>query len=117
MIRLAGLDERLRAHAEATLAYAESQGLKPVVVSVRRDYTDQAKLYQNYLAGKSRWPAAPPGQSAHQYGVAFDATVPPDDMPLWIQIRRLFGWHVVEGDAPHAEYPGWSQYRQYLRYS
>jgi predicted amidohydrolase YtcJ len=117
MLGFAGMDERLRHHAEATVSYAEKFGIVPVIISVRRNYAEQAKLYSNYRAGKSKWPANPPGQSAHQYGVAFDATVKPEHQEAWNYIRRGFGWRVHETDPPHAEYPDWQSVRDYLRYS
>lgn len=117
MLGFAGMDPRLRAHAEATVAYAERLGIVPVIVSVRRNEVEQTKLYQNYLAGKSRWPANPPGDSAHQYGVAFDTTVPPAQQEAWNNIRRGFGWTVPPSDIPHAEFPNWRSVRSYLQYS
>jgi len=116
-MRFAGLDERLRPHADATVGYAEKAGLHPVIISVRRRFDEQAKLYSDYRAGLSKWPAAPPGESAHQYGVAFDVVVPAEEQAAWNYIRRGFGWRVSDGDPPHAEFPGWQSVRQYLRYS
>jgi len=43
-----------------------------VVTSARRSRADQWKLHQNWLAGKSKIPAAPPGRSQHELGRAFD---------------------------------------------
>lgn len=117
MLAFAGIDPRLRAHAEATVAYAESVGIKPNIISVRRNYGEQAKLYANYRAGLSKWPAEPPGESAHQYGVAWDSTVKPEQQAAWNAIRRAFGWYVPEQDAPHANYPNWRAVRSALQYS
>jgi len=36
----------------------------------------QTKLYRRYLAGLSRYPAAPPGTSKHELGLAFDVWHP-----------------------------------------
>ena len=117
MISFAGFDPRLRAHAEATVLYAERLGIKPNIISVRRNYGEQAKLYANYKSGLSRWPAEPPGQSAHQYGVAFDSTVKPEHQEAWNAIRRGFGWFVPEQDIPHAAFPNWRAYLAYWQYS
>lgn len=117
MITLAGIDPRLRAHAEATVAYAERLGLSPVVTSVRRSASEQARLLANWKAGLNKYPVAPVGQSAHQYGVAWDSTVPPDQQALWNAIRRAMGWMVPEGDIVHAEYPNWAAYKPALRYT
>jgi len=43
-----------------------------VVTSSFRSTAKQAKLYQRYLSGASKIPAAPPGRSLHGYGLAFD---------------------------------------------
>jgi len=46
------------------------------VTSVRRSYYEQLQLYTDYLSGYSRYPAAPPGQSMHELGRAFDIAAP-----------------------------------------
>ena len=51
---------------------ASANGLQPRVTSVYRSATTQRQLYQRYLSGQSTLPAAPPGRSLHQYGLAFD---------------------------------------------
>ena len=43
-----------------------------VVTSARRSYAKQASLYEKWLRGESEIPAAPPGRSLHQHGLAFD---------------------------------------------
>lgn len=43
-----------------------------VVTSSRRSRSKQAQLYERYRSGQSPIPAAPPGGSLHQYGLAFD---------------------------------------------
>jgi len=43
-----------------------------VVTSTRRTPQEQYRLYQDWLRGKSKIPAAPPGQSMHELGLAFD---------------------------------------------
>jgi len=43
-----------------------------VVTSARRSPRKQSELYNNWVAGKSLIPAAPPGSSLHEYGLAFD---------------------------------------------
>lgn len=45
---------------------------KLVVTSARRSSRKQAELYDRYMRGKSTIPAAPPGRSLHEYGLAFD---------------------------------------------
>lgn len=43
-----------------------------VVTSARRTPQEQYLLYQAFLRGKSKIPAAPPGKSMHEQGLAFD---------------------------------------------
>ena len=61
--------------ANALLTYARRLG--PVTVtSTLRDYATQARLYREFLAGHSKYPAAPPGTSYHEWGRAFDLSAP-----------------------------------------
>lgn len=111
------MDERLRNHAEDTIAYAHRLGIDPIVTSVRRNEAEQRKLYAVYTSGRSRYPASPPGQSSHQYGVAFDTSVPAHQLATWTAVRRAFGWLAPDSDTVHAEWPGWRSYVSDLRYS
>ena len=43
-----------------------------VVTSARRSPRKQQRLYEKYLRGESQIPAAPPGTSLHESGLAFD---------------------------------------------
>lgn len=53
--------------------YDWGRGGGPLIVSsARRSRADQYRLYQNFLAGRSKIPAAPPGRSLHEHGLAFD---------------------------------------------
>lgn len=117
MLAFAGIDPRLRDHAEATVTYANRLGISPVVTSVRRSASEQGRLYANWKAGLNKYPVAPVGSSAHQYGVAWDSTVPPQHQALWNAIRRAMGWTVPDGDEVHAEYPNWAAYKPALRYT
>lgn len=51
---------------------AELNGLRPRVTSTYRSIAKQEQLYRDYLAGRSKLPAARPGYSLHNYGLAFD---------------------------------------------
>ena len=106
-MQLRGLDARVRPLAEAAYLYALERGLKPVVTSVFRSYTEQKALRESYERGLSRFPANRPGDSAHNYGLAFDSVVSPDQEQLWTAIRISFGWHVPANDVIHAEVPSW----------
>ena len=59
------------------------------VSSTYRSYRQQARLYERYMRGLSRIPAAPPGRSAHHLRLAFDMvrnSVDPyqDDLLHWL---------------------------------
>jgi hypothetical protein len=66
------LSADLRPYAEALMGALNDAGLNPQVTSVVRSYATQKRLYDAYRSGKSRYPAAPPGYSAHEQGWAFD---------------------------------------------
>jgi len=78
--------------ARALLEWAARQGWRYSVTSVRRSYRTQARLYRDYVAGRSRYPALPPGQSLHQYGRAFDLEASP-------QVLAALGkqWEAIGG--------------------
>src|SRR5207247_5096985 len=68
--RLEELQPWLYPWASYLVRFASAYGAH--VTSVRRSWREQAALYADYLAGYSPYPAAPPGQSMHQLGRAFD---------------------------------------------
>jgi hypothetical protein len=43
-----------------------------VVTSAKRTTLEQARLYARWQRGESQLPAAPPGYSKHEFGLAFD---------------------------------------------
>ena len=112
MIALRGLDSQLRPYAEYTFELAHYYGLTPTVTSVFRGWAQQQALRTRWEQGRSRWPANRPGDSAHNFGWAFDSWVPEAQQAGWDQIRRYVGWRVPENDYIHAELPDWRQYRR-----
>ena len=83
---------------------AELNGLKPRITSVRRTSQQQAVLYQRFLRGQSSLPAAPPGRSLHEKGLAFDMVTanPPALGALW----QSMGGRWFPSDPVHFEIPG-----------
>lgn len=49
-----------------------SLGFPIWITSARRSPRQQAKLYAEWLAGRRKLPAQPPGKSLHEVGRAFD---------------------------------------------
>lgn len=94
---------------------AQQMEIQPVITSVRRNWAQQSKLHENYRLGLSKFPANAPGDSAHQYGVAWDSWVPPADQEMWNRIRAHWGWKLYPHDEVHAEFPNWRAYISRLR--
>lgn len=66
-----------RAVADEFIRWLRFNGVQVTVTSAARDADHQALLYANYLAGRSRYPAAPPGRSTHGQGIAIDLHLEP----------------------------------------
>jgi len=105
--RLTDLVPELVDAAQALVDAAGAAGLQPRVTSTLRSHAEQKRLYRRFLAGQQGFPVAPPGQSAHEYGEAFDLVVSPmgalaDVGYTWQQWGG--GWNPA--DAVHFELPG-----------
>ena len=72
MASLRTLDPSMIPLARAFVAALERRGIRVEVTSAGRGLDEQRQLYADYLAGRSRYPAAPPGRSTHGRGIAFD---------------------------------------------
>jgi len=110
-MQLRGLDSRVRPYAEWAFEIARYYGIDPTITSVYRSWSEQTKLRQRWERGESAYPANRPGDSAHNYGWAFDAVVPAEQQGLWDQIRAYVGFEVLPNDIIHAQVPNWRQYR------
>lgn len=75
MIRFRGLVPWLQPYADYLFRVAEASGFRPTVTSVFRSLQQQATLYDRYQRGLSDLPAALPGRSKHNFGLAFDLVV------------------------------------------
>ena len=77
--------------------FAHALGLRrPVrvtVTSARRDLATQQRLYDAFLAGRSKFPAAPPGASPHALGIAFDVHLEPNT-PRTYELAGLLWEHL-----------------------
>ena len=124
MIALRGLHPFLRQGAEDAMAWAHAYGVAPVITSVRRTWNEQSALYDAHLKCKREgryphgagchYPANPPGWSGHQYGLAFDSTVPGHADSWWRDVRQAFGFRVPTHDRIHAEHPETERYVRFV---
>lgn len=118
--KLYGLEASVREAAEWCLDVADHYRVSVTVVSAFRNRREQTRLWNNYQQclrsgrfGKTadcRYPANPPGESAHEFRLAWDSSVAPELMSWWTMVRRAAGFHVLENDLPHAEAPNWRAY-------
>lgn len=86
-------------------AFREATGIYPTVTSVYRSTAEQARLYAQRASNP--YPVAKPGNSAHNYALAWDASVPAKYDALWRKIRTEIGWVVPSDDKVHAEVRDW----------
>ncbi len=116
MIALRGMRRELRPYAEYAHAIANHFGVTARVASVHRSWNAQQLLYNKHVAcvkagrypsPQCPYPANAPGDSAHQFGLAWDSQVDPQYQQWWKEVRRWIGFTVYDHDAPHAELPGW----------
>lgn len=120
-LKLAGLDPGVKAAAEWCLAWAEYYGVPVTVTSGFRSWDDQQRLYTNYVEclrtgdyGKTpdcMYPANRPGDSAHNFGWAWDSWVPPEYQSWWDSVRKAAGFQLFPNDPVHAQVPNWRKYR------
>ena len=87
--------------------------LLPQVTSTLRSTSEQRRLFDRYQRGLSKFPAAPPGQSAHEYGLAFDLTCQDQELAgrTWLE----WGGFWSPADYVHFELPGataWARQQQ-----
>jgi hypothetical protein len=88
----------------------QQAGAQPTITSTLRTYAEQAALYNDYITGRSKYPAAKPGTSSHEFGYAFDLAMPwPGDQVqagmVWVGWGGKYGG---ETDPVHFEYPGFT---------
>ena len=67
-----GIVPQLRPYFVALVQIAQRLDPGARVTSSRRSSTEQARLYRRWLAGKHKYPVAPPGRSKHEQGRAID---------------------------------------------
>jgi hypothetical protein len=128
-VHLRGRHPAVRARAEIALAWAQRYALPVQITSTLRTWAEQTKLrnqYESCVADGERidpnnsnpacrYPANEPGDSAHNFGFAWDSWVPPEYQWSWDYLRRAAGFHVPDHDRIHAEVPNWRHYTTSIR--
>lgn len=109
-VKLSGLHPDVKRNAEWALGWAEYYGVPVTVTSGFRSWQDQERLYAEYLAGRSKFPANKPGDSAHNFGLAWDSWTPEEYRSWWQHVRQLAGFEVLPHDWIHAQVPSWRKY-------
>lgn len=117
---LAGLDPSVRSAAEWAIWWADHYDVPVTVTSGFRDWASQRRLYDNYQSCLSRgamgrtpecqYPANRPGDSSHNWGLAWDSTTDRGYQEWWNMVRRAAGFEVLPHDQIHAQVPKWRDY-------
>ena len=118
---LRGLHEAVRPLADWALGWARYYNVPVTVTSSYRSWQSQADLRRRWeRAGRPAscirtptglvCPANRPGDSAHNYGLAWDSTTEPRYQAWWNHVRTLAGFSVPPHDEVHAEVPNWRSY-------
>lgn len=93
-----GVNRQLLPWFQALFALAKRMDRSARITSSYRSRAEQIRLYRRYLAGQSRFPAAPPGHSMHQYGRAIDIVARPEVLrrlgELWEGVGGRWGGRV-----------------------
>jgi len=108
---LGGVVDELRDAAFELDALVARSGLSGKFTSAYRTHAEQERLYRAFISGRARFPVAPPGSSAHEYGEAFDYLVTPleyqaDVGAVW---QSWGGVWAGSKDYVHFELPGASE--------
>lgn len=104
--KLIGLYEPWRQWCAYVVAVVDRMGFNPRIVSGTRTLREQEQLYKSARAGRSKLPAAPPGRSPHNYGLAIDVWASTGNQDAMMRVFQHYGGELVRGDPPHVQYPG-----------
>jgi len=99
------VQSRFRAMADE---YYQMTGNQIKVTSARRTTQQQIKLYQDYIDGRSKLPAAKPGTSLHERGLALDIDAKQaQDLHLSGLLQKHgFTWPMPQRDPVHIQTQG-----------
>jgi LAS superfamily LD-carboxypeptidase LdcB len=111
------LNPEVARRMNAILAAVRRRGIAIRVTSTYRSTSSQDRLHRAWLArGKTGLPAARPGLSTHEYGVAFDASWAPQYDKAVADIARQHGmvWFGPK-DRVHFDAFGPTKWNELLR--
>lgn len=77
MASLRTLDANVAPIAQAFVRWLQAHKVRVTITSTRRSMAEQQRLYDAYIHGRSKYPAAKPGTSMHGIGWAFDLHLDP----------------------------------------
>ena len=106
--------QRLQDYANKLVERAAAEGIDLKVTSLVRSREEQQRLYDAWLArGKTGLPAAPPGKSKHEQGLAFDVAIQGGGSPeQWQRLGQVgksmglrWGGDFSRADPVHFEIP------------
>ncbi len=113
--RLAGLHEEVRGRANDLLTRAENRGLGILIVSGLRTFSEQRKLYALGRTAPGKIVTyAQPGESYHNFGMAFDFAVLGQQGVVWNPEHREWRAFVRMGKRAGFDWGGdWSSFKDY----
>jgi hypothetical protein len=135
-MQLAGLQAEVRVRAQLALDWAAYLKIPVTITSVTRTWAEQTKLRARYEAclasgekitpsnpnAGCRYPANQPGDSAHNFGLAWDSWVPDGQWQpgwsywdAWKYLRRWAGFTVPDSDRVHAEVAAWREHAKQIK--
>lgn len=97
---------QLRPYFKWLVKVGRALNLDPIVTSTVRTRTEQQQLYSRYLRGESKFPAAPPGRSLHERGLAIDL-VSRDNALLGQYWKYYVGGRWSPSDSVHYDLQPW----------
>src|SRR5260370_11199995 len=98
---LRDLAPHTRPKVSAWLASLRDAGVQGQITSTRRSRLEQTRLWKRFVSGQSILPAAPPGSSKHELGLAIDIVFPTDEgFATAVDAAEEFGLRWAGPDDP-----------------